>query len=158
LLILFGLYIAAKGLREDGERLGGLWLPRALVTLPLLIALICVMVGPKAFIIAAIALIAGTALAIAPLRKGIEGESKSLAGAWSPRALILLPLSLVLFGVLVDRAGFIPAMLVLVFASATGGREFRPLEALLFAVFMTAICAAVFVWALGLPYPLIAGY
>ena len=85
-------------------------------------------------------------------------RTDAIEGSWSLRALILLPLSLVLFGLLVDRAGFVPAMLVLVFGSASAGREFRPLEALVFAAFMTALCAALFVWALGLPYPLIAGF
>jgi len=80
-----------------------------------------------------------------------------LEGSWSLRSLIVLPIALVLFGLLIDRAGFIPAMLVLVFGSALAGSEFRPIEAIAFAIFMTALCAVVFVWALGLPYPLIAG-
>jgi hypothetical protein len=166
LLILFGLYIAATGLRADSERLGGSWLPRALVAAPLLVTLIAVMIGLKTFTMAAIALAFGTALATAPLLRALrdtkEGEAdtgdQSLAGAWSPRALILLPLSLVLFGLLIDRAGFIPAMLVLLVGSATAGREFKLIEVVLFSVFMTALCAIVFVWALGLPYPLIVGF
>jgi hypothetical protein len=51
----------------------------------------------------------------------------------------------------------VPAMLVLVFASSLASSEFRLVESTLFAIFMTALCAVVFVWALGLPYPLIAG-
>jgi hypothetical protein len=47
-------------------------------------------------------------------------------------------------------------MLVLIFGSATASTEFRFLEVLLFSVFLTALCAAVFVYALGLPYPLFA--
>jgi len=85
-------------------------------------------------------------------------SGEAIAGAWSLRALVILPLSLVLFGWLIDRAGFIPAMLVLVFGSATASTEFRLLEVLLFSIFMTALCAVVFVWALGLPYPLIVGF
>jgi hypothetical protein len=85
-------------------------------------------------------------------------DGEQLLGSWSLRALVLLPVSLALFGFLIDRAGFVPAMLALVFGSATAGREFKPAEAALFSVFMTALCAVVFVWALGLPYPLIAGY
>src|SRR5436309_14407221 len=53
-----------------------------------------------------------------------------IPGGWSPRALILLPLSMVLFGVLVEHAGFIPAMVVLVFGSAAAGREFKLVEVL----------------------------
>jgi hypothetical protein len=80
-----------------------------------------------------------------------------IAGGWSLRALIILPLSLVLFGVLIDRAGFVPAMIVLTFGSATASSEVRFVEALVFSIFLTVLCAAVFVWGLGLPYPLIAG-
>jgi uncharacterized membrane protein len=85
-------------------------------------------------------------------------SGEKLEGSWSLRALIVLPLALVLFGVLIDRAGFIPAMLVLIFGSALAGTEFRPIEVLVFSIFLTTLCTVVFVWALGLPYPLIAGY
>lgn len=85
-------------------------------------------------------------------------KGEKLTGSWSLRALIILPLSLVLFGYLIDRAGFIPAMLVLVFGSATASTEFRFLEVLLFSIFLTALGVAVFIWGLGLPYPLIADF
>ena len=81
-------------------------------------------------------------------------EGEKIEGSWSLRALVILPLSLVLFGVLMERAGFVPAMLVLIFGSATASTEFRVVEALLFSVGLTALSVAVFVWALGLPYPL----
>jgi hypothetical protein len=84
-------------------------------------------------------------------------SGEKLEGSWSLRALIILPLALVLFGVLIDRAGFIPAMLVLIFGSALAGTEFRPVEILVFSIFLTALCVVVFIWALGLPYPLIVG-
>jgi len=85
-------------------------------------------------------------------------SGERIEGAWSIRALVIVPLSLVLFGALIDRAGFIPAMLVLIFGSATASTEFRFVEVLLFSIFLTALCAIVFVWALGLPYPLLAGF
>ena len=84
-------------------------------------------------------------------------SAEKIAGSWSLRALIIVPLSLVLFGVLVERAGFVPAMIVLIFGSATASTEFRFVEVLLFSLGLTALCAAVFVWGLGRPYPLIAG-
>ncbi len=87
------------------------------------------------------------------LRRG-----EKIEGSWSLRALIILPLSLVLFGFLIERAGFVPAMLVLIFASATATTEFRLVEVVLFSIFLTALCAAVFVWGLGLPYPLLADF
>src|SRR5689334_14420570 len=81
--------------------------------------------------------------------------SEKLDTSWPLRALIVLPLALCLFGFLIERAGFVPAMLVLVFGSSLASREFRLIESILFTVFMTALCAAVFVWALDLNYPLI---
>ena len=95
----------------------------------------------------------GIYLVAAGLHRG-----EPIAGPWSLRALVVVPASLALFGALVDRAGFIAAMLVLMFGSATATTEFRLVEALLFSVLVTALCAVIFVWALGLPYPLIAGF
>jgi hypothetical protein len=85
-------------------------------------------------------------------------RGEKIEGSWSLRALVIVPLSLVLFGVLIERAGFVPAMMVLIFGSATASTEFRVIEALLFSAFLTAICAAVFIYGLGLPYPLIAEF
>ena len=90
--------------------------------------------------------------------QGLRSGAEKLEGSWSLRALIILPLSLVLFGLLIDRAGFIPALLALIIGSATASRQFRLIEVLLFSVFLTAACVIVFVWALGLPYELIAGF
>ena len=91
------------------------------------------------------------------LANGLRSGER-IEGSWPLRVLIVLPLALILFGVLIDRAGFIPAMLVLIFGSGLSGTDFRPIEMILFSVMLTALCAVVFVWALGLPYPLIAGF
>lgn len=88
---------------------------------------------------------------------GLKGGEK-IEGRLSLRALIMLPLSLVLFGFLMERAGFLPALAVLVFGSAASGREFRFIEVLLLTVLLTAASAALFIWGLGLPYPLIKGF
>jgi hypothetical protein len=110
--------------------------------------------GPGFFpiMLGGLLIVFGLAILAVGLRRG-----ESMAGSWSPRALIILPLSLVLFGVLMEYAGFVPAMLVLIFGSATASTEFRFVEVLLFSLGLTALSAAVFVWALGLPYPLIVG-
>jgi hypothetical protein len=89
--------------------------------------------------------------------QGLRHGAEKLVESWSLRALIILPLSLVLFGILIDRAGFIPALLALIVASAAASRQSRPIEVLLFAVLLTAFCVIVFVWLLGLPYELITG-
>ena len=86
--------------------------------------------------------------------RGLRRNEK-MQGPWSLRALIVLPLSIVAFGILMKPAGFIPALAVLVFVSAASGREFRFKEVLLLAVFLIVLSVVLFIWGLGLPYPLI---
>ena len=74
---------------------------------------------------------------------------------WSPRAFIVIPLALAAFGLLLERAGFIPALFAVIIGSAAAGSEFRPIEVLVMALALTAMCVAVFIWGLGLPYSLI---
>ena len=81
-----------------------------------------------------------------------------IAGSFSLRALIILPISLLLFGVLMEHGGFVPAMIVLIFGSATAAAEFKFIEALLFSLALTALSVVIFVWGLGLPYPLITDF
>jgi len=111
--------------------------------------------GPGFFpiVLGAMLILFGLYILATGLRSGVQIE-----GSWSLRALIILPLSLVLFGVLMEHGGFVPAMLVLIFGSATASTEFRFVEVLLFAIGLTALCVAVFVWGLGLPYPLLTGF
>ena len=74
---------------------------------------------------------------------------------WSPRALVLIPVTLVLFGLLIERIGFVPSLFVLIVGSATASSEFRLLEAVSVGAVLTALSVAVFIWGLGLPYPLL---
>jgi Tripartite tricarboxylate transporter TctB family len=76
----------------------------------------------------------------------------------SARALIMLPLSLVAFGLLMNYAGFLPAMAVLIFGSASAGEDFKFIEVLLLTVILTGLSVAIFIWGLGLPYPLVKGF
>jgi hypothetical protein len=89
--------------------------------------------------------------------RGLRSNEK-IKGSWSVRVLIMLPLSLVLFGILMVYAGFIPALAALVFVSAASGKEFKFVEALLVTVFLVMLSVAVFIWGLGLPYPLINNF
>ena len=88
---------------------------------------------------------------------GLRRKEK-IEGNWSLRALVVVPLALVLFGLLMEHAGFIPALVVLVFGSALAGKEFKFLEVLLLAAGLTAFAVALFIWGLGLPYPLLVGW
>jgi hypothetical protein len=85
-------------------------------------------------------------------------RNEKIVGGWPLRPLIVLPLSLVLFGLLIDRAGFVPALIVLIVGSAASGTEFKLSEVLLLAIGLTAFCVALFIFGLGLPYPLLVGW
>lgn len=110
--------------------------------------------GPGFFpvILGGILVLFGLAVVAVGLRSG-----EKVQGHVSLRALILLPVSLVLFGVLMELAGFVPALAALVFVSAAAGREFKFGEVLLLTVILTVASIALFIWGLGLPYPLIKG-
>jgi hypothetical protein len=110
--------------------------------------------GPGYFptVLGAVLILFGVYLSVKSLR-----TRDKIEGGWSIRALVVLPLSLVLFGLLVDRAGFVPALAVLIFAAAAASPAFRFGEVALLALGLTAASAAVFVWGLGLPYPLFVG-
>jgi hypothetical protein len=88
---------------------------------------------------------------------GLRSNEK-IKSSWSVRALIVLCLSMLLFGILMKHAGFIPALVVLIFGSAAAGRKFKFIEVLLLTVFLSGFSVVVFIWCLGLPHPLIKGF
>ena len=79
-------------------------------------------------------------------------------GNWSLRALIILPLSAVIFGIIMEKGGFIPAMIVLIYVSALSSKEFRFWEVTALAIGLTAASVGLFIYGLGLPYPLFSGH
>jgi hypothetical protein len=85
--------------------------------------------------------------------KGLRKNEK-IQGHWSLRALIILPFSMALFGILMEFTGFLPALTALCFVSAASGREFKFKGILLMTVFLCALSVVLFIWGLGLPYPL----
>ena len=84
--------------------------------------------------------------------------SETVDTNWSLRALIGLTVSLILFGALIDRAGFVPALVVLIFGSAASSTEFKFGEVLLLTAILTVFAVVLFIWAIGLPYRLFAGF
>jgi len=111
--------------------------------------------GPGYFpiILGGILIILGFNIMIRGLRR-----NEVIKGKWSIRAFIILPVVIVFCGFLMDRAGFIPAIALLIFGSALAGRWFKWTEVLLFTVFLTLLSLACFVWGLNLNYPLIKGF
>ncbi|MHB8770289.1 MAG: tripartite tricarboxylate transporter TctB family protein [Syntrophales bacterium] len=111
--------------------------------------------GPGYFprVLGVILLVFGLYVMLRGLRRG-----EQIKGHWSIRALTILPLSMVLFGVTMEAAGFIPALFVLIFVAAASGREFKFKEVLLLTLFLSFLSVAMFIWGLGLPYPLLKGF
>jgi len=85
-------------------------------------------------------------------------STEKIEPGWSLRALVVIPVSLVLFGILMTYAGFVPALAVLIFGSALASSEFNLFEVTLLTAGLTLGCIAVFIWGLGLPYPLFAEF
>ena len=90
------------------------------------------------------------------LLMGIKNNEK-MKGTWSIRALIMLPLATGVFGFVMEHAGFIPALALLIPMSAASGPEFKWGEIILLTIGLLVICTGVFIYGLGLPYPLIKG-
>jgi len=91
------------------------------------------------------------------LIKGIINNEK-VVGNWSLRALIILPIATWIFGIMMETVGFIAALAVLMYTSAIASKEFKFLEVTIMAVVMVIVCTGVFIYGLGLPYPLFKGH
>ena len=93
----------------------------------------------------------GAVTVIRGLRSGARVE-----GGWGWFPLAMLTVSIVAFGWLMEHVGMIPSLVVLVVASAYAGKEFRWGEVLVLSGVMSLIATVIFIWGLGLPYPLFA--
>jgi hypothetical protein len=83
-------------------------------------------------------------------------SSVTVEGIWAWLPLFFITLSIVLFGATIERFGLVPAVMLLIAASAYAGHEFKLREVSLLALIMAVFATAVFVWGLRLPYPLFA--
>lgn len=88
---------------------------------------------------------------------GFRKDHELIKGNWSIRALIVLPISMIVFGWLMEESGFVAAMVALIIVSAAAGREFKWIEVIPLTIGLTVVCAAGFIYGLGLPYPMIKG-
>lgn len=89
------------------------------------------------------------------LLRGLRKNGPGLGGfAWKPALIVLASTSL--FGFLLQGAGILIALLVLIFGSATASVKFRfEWKATFLAVALVVFCALVFVIGLGLPMSLL---
>jgi hypothetical protein len=81
----------------------------------------------------------------------VEGEG---TGKWGWRPLLWLSAAFAGFGLLIESAGFILALLSLIVASSFAGRDTRFLELIILIVLLIAGSVGLFVYGLELPYRL----
>lgn len=81
-----------------------------------------------------------------------DGET-ILAGKWRIAAPILA--SILVFAILIDRAGLVAAGLMAMLVSRLAAPPFRPLETGLAALGITLLTVAIFIWGLKLPMPVL---
>ena len=78
-------------------------------------------------------------------------------GVWKWRPLVTVLGSVVLFGAMVTHAGLVLSTVVLIVLSSSASREFRPREALVSGVLLSALAVGVFVIGLNLQLPIWPG-
>jgi len=107
--------------------------------------------GPAYFPTVVGALLAGFGLFIAARGLAVDGER---VGRFHFRPLMMILASLVLFGLLLERIGFVSAVFILVVLSSMGGHELRWRETLLVASALAFGTVLLFVYALKLQIPI----
>jgi hypothetical protein len=95
------------------------------------------------------------AFGLVTLFRGLKSGER-VQGSWGWFPLLMLTISLVAFGFLMEHVGLIPALVVLFFTAAYAGKEAKFLEVLALTVVMCIAATAIFIWGLKLPYPLFA--
>ena len=81
----------------------------------------------------------------------VEGEG---TGPWGWRPLIWLSAAFAAFGLLIESAGFVLALLALIVSSSLAGRDTRILELIILIVVLIAGSVGLFIYGLELPYRL----
>lgn len=89
------------------------------------------------------------------IRGLIRGQR--VAGRWGWKPLGLIVIALVGFGWTMENLGFFPALAVLLIVGSLAGSEFNLKEVLVLTVVMSIFAWAVFIYGIGLPYPLFGG-
>ncbi len=72
----------------------------------------------------------------------------------SIRPMLMVSAAVLAFAFLLKPFGLLLALLVLVFLSCMGSREFRIRDAIILYLVLAAIATGLFVYTLGLPFPL----
>jgi putative tricarboxylic transport membrane protein len=85
----------------------------------------------------------------------LTGPGGEVAAPLPLRGLVLIPAAPIVFALTVTRLGLVPALVAAVFVAALASRKTSVPGAFVIGLAVTLFCALVFVWALGLPLPLL---
>jgi hypothetical protein len=110
--------------------------------------------GPGYFprILGILLIVLGAALALRALR----ARGTPLPG-WKWRPVLVILVSVIVFGLVVTRIGLVLATIGLIVASSAASHEFRPKEALVSGVLLAGLAVGVFVLGLKLVIPIWPG-
>jgi putative tricarboxylic transport membrane protein len=72
------------------------------------------------------------------------------------RAWFFITLSILVFAALIERAGFVPAVVAATLVSVLANRDVRPVSAVVLAIVLAVLSTAIFIWGLKLNLELFA--
>jgi hypothetical protein len=79
-------------------------------------------------------------------------------GPWAFRPIVVLSLGVVVFGLLIERVGFVPSLVALIIITTFAGRDIRWIELVIVTIALVVGAVAVFIYGIGLPYQLFWWY
>ena len=85
----------------------------------------------------------------------VMGSEPAEAPKWKP--ITMVTIGIVCFALLFERAGLIPALVVLVFISSLGGEEFKLKEVIGNMIVLSILCVVVFKVGLGMNISVVRG-
>jgi putative tricarboxylic transport membrane protein len=96
-------------------------------------------------------------LGLAHVLSASQPEQDRQLGAWegkASKAVLLIPLSAVVFAVVIGRFGLVPAIIASVLVGGLANPTVRVLELAVLCIALAAFGAGLFVYGLGLPFTL----
>ena len=96
----------------------------------------------------------GGLILVSGLLKADRLPEADASGAASWRPVVFVTLSLVVFGLALERLGLVLAILLLTGIGAVAGRGMRPLETAIASLVLIALCWLIFIVGLSLTIPL----
>ncbi len=112
-------------------------------------------VGPGGFPLLLGIILAG--LGFANIVIGCLHEYAGSLGSWRPRAIYLIPLSVVFFGMTVEPFGLVPAIVGTTIIACLANPRIRVVEMAILCVALSIFGAGLFVYGLNLPFSLFPG-